>query len=593
MEVQRETAPRWDGIRILDDIHIVEDARVETTPSPVEPAEPIDIVSGWPKRKLYAAVAAVYAAGFLLVNTSTHLLTDVGGKTASMAAMINGGDWDPGLDYWFESSDPEGRFFPAAHTSLAPNGSWINSTSWTMLLVARPLWAIGGARLALIIPLLGSLAAAFAGRSLYRRLYPNHNADTVFALVALGTPILIYAFDFWEHGWGAALTVAGMTKTLDAIERRSRAATIAAMLAGLSYGVAATMRQEALVFGFVAGVALLTASLRTRGVIEVLRGSAIFAVGAIAPVVAHGFVEHILIGGPSRVSRGSETLQGIPTDALFNRAAAGATMLGFAFERTIEVGWVVSATMVLLLGMSAISFWVWGPRSGRLVAALFAITISLYVASVLVYGGHGRVPGLFIATPLAAFGAAAVLRRRNYAEIVVLAGAVPLVLATGFTAGSLSQWGGRYLLGFGIAMVVAGYGWVRENSTFITALLVGCSLTISLLGAGFSVHTSQVRAMGLITLLDVSDEADAVIWEDWFLSREFGPEMITRQWLSARSEEDRRDLAPRLTQAGIDEFFFVAVDSENVNFDGFEEVGSRHAISSLGATLMHFSANGS
>ena len=116
----------------------VVDSRPEAgTPPRARPA--------WHRRAapITATIFVVYALVSLAVDPRGHLSTDVGGKTASIDAMIATGSYDPDIGHWFETQDPDGRFHAFAHTARSPNGTWINTTSLTMIYVARPLCAAG------------------------------------------------------------------------------------------------------------------------------------------------------------------------------------------------------------------------------------------------------------------------------------------------------------------------------------------------------------------------------------------------------------------------------------------------------------------
>ena len=106
-----------------------------------------------------AALLLFYVLVSFLVDTRGHLSNDVGGKTASVQVMADNQTWDPGLQYWFDSQDPDGDFFPLGFTSQTASGTWINSTTLTMLLPARLLWELGGPRAILLLPILGSVVA--------------------------------------------------------------------------------------------------------------------------------------------------------------------------------------------------------------------------------------------------------------------------------------------------------------------------------------------------------------------------------------------------------------------------------------------------
>ena len=66
-----------------------------------------------------------------------------------------------------------------------------------------PLWALGGDRLALVLPMLGGLAVAAAALALARRLGAK-SPITAFWVIGLASPVFLYSMDLWEHTLGLA-----------------------------------------------------------------------------------------------------------------------------------------------------------------------------------------------------------------------------------------------------------------------------------------------------------------------------------------------------------------------------------------------------
>src|SRR5205807_2001537 len=147
---------------------------------------------------------------------------------------------------------------------------WVDVTTVPMLYLGYPLYRLGGYRLALLLPMLGAVAAALAARALARRLGADEGVGwAAFFLVAVASPLAIYALDFWEHSIGVALMGWGVVLLLDALRlaapvsgapgrqngdpTRQKAVGVrswgrAAATAGLLFGAAATLRTEALVY---------------------------------------------------------------------------------------------------------------------------------------------------------------------------------------------------------------------------------------------------------------------------------------------------------------------------------------------------------
>lgn len=540
--------------------------------------------------RLVMAVVVVYVLGVIFVDTDAHLLTDVGGKTASMAAMVEGGDWDPDIGYWLEGSDPAGRFHPIAKTSLTDRGSWINTTSLTMLVLARPLWDIGGPQLALAIPALGALATAFAGASLHRRLYPTHSPNLAFATVALGSPVLIYAFDFWEHSWGAALITAGVASIVRLLDGQEPATPMRyALLAGAAYGIAATMRQEALVFGFVAGVVLSLASLQMVGVAAALKRSILFGAGAICPFVAHGALESALTGSASRANRGVQTLATAGGGGLQDQLSAAWAMLGLGFPTFDPFFAYLSGFTVVTGLLSAIVLVRGAPRAEHQAIRLLTLGWAAWLVAFLSFGGPAFVPGVLIAAPIVVFGVVGTCQAHRLSTTVLLLGPVPVVLATAFADGTLVQWGGRYLLGFGVTMTVVGVGWLREHASTALVFAAILSLGVSSIGAVWTIDRSHGRGADLQTVLAEQGDGEPIIWRDSLLAREFGAESIGQAWASAPFIEEQQAISPLLRERGVESFLWVArSDIDLPQFTGYESDGTRIDLPATRNIVMRF-----
>ncbi|HEY5012160.1 MAG TPA: hypothetical protein VIK61_05570, partial [Acidimicrobiia bacterium] len=155
-------------------------------------------------RPLVAAVVLLvcYLGAAALNNPRGFLGTDTGAKVATLQVMQSRHSFVPDAGYWAAADDPSGSLHPLYDTRHV-GSHYVAVTTLPMILLARPLWALGGDRLALLLPMLGAVAVAAAARALAKRLGSRAPA-TVFWVIGLGSPMFLYALDLWEHTLGLA-----------------------------------------------------------------------------------------------------------------------------------------------------------------------------------------------------------------------------------------------------------------------------------------------------------------------------------------------------------------------------------------------------
>src|ERR1700704_4467839 len=148
-------------------------AVVHARPEPAGPTpvgEPPAAIGNFGRPLVAALLLLVcYFAAASFNSTRGYLGTDTGAKVATLQVMQSHHDFDPNAGYWAARDDPQGRLHPLYDTRHVGD-RYVSVTTLPMLLLARPLWALGGMRLALLLPMLGGVAAAAAARVLAKRL---------------------------------------------------------------------------------------------------------------------------------------------------------------------------------------------------------------------------------------------------------------------------------------------------------------------------------------------------------------------------------------------------------------------------------------
>ena len=253
-------------------------------------------------------------------------------------------------------------------------------------LVSAPFIALFGLRGAYILPALGLLLALASTAWLALLLDRRRSAVAVLLTAFLGTPLLFYGLEFWEHAVAAG--VASLALALFVQSASASAGSGRFFGAGVLFGVAALLRPEALWFG---AAALIAAPLlRSR---PGWRQMAVAGAGLIAALIPLELYTLIHFGHP------------LPPHIAGNPGLFQGDWM--SMRRSLLATWFIS--------QSRSNFWRVAP------AILLA----------------------FVWRPTSYFGGAARRGRPYLLAVAVLAAA--LVVLTAPNDGG-AQWGTRYLL---------------------------------------------------------------------------------------------------------------------------------------------------
>ena len=501
-----------------------------------------------------ALLLAVYFGLSLLNDPRAYLGTDTGGKVATLEVMAERNRLDPDIGYWAERWDPDGRVHPLYYT-IHTNHRWVNVTTLPMLYAGYPLYLLGGYRLALLLPMLGSVLAALAARALARRI-SGGDGWPAFWIAGLATPLTIYALDFWEHSLGIAAVAWAIVLLVDLVEGRKDWRWAAA--AGGLFGLGATLRNESYVYGFVAvGLACLLLLARRRPVTAVVTG-ALATVGLAVPLLANLALERATMGDPARLGRAASTASAAGDVA--GRRVEEALLNAVAITPSQETSsYFVGAVLVALLAFFALRT----SRPGGAAAPAIA-AVGVAVLYVLRFDmGPGFVPSLVGATPLAVVGLA--LGWRTPASRYVLGVgllALPLVWATQFQGGAAPQWGARYLLVSGLLLGVAGIVALDGFQPWARTAAIGLAVVVTAFGLVWtSIRTNDVaRAAAALS----RRPEPVLVSRIGHLAREGGAFYLEHRWLTAPTDEDQAFAVGVLERAGIDRFALVDLESNTV-----------------------------
>lgn len=512
----------------------------------------------------------IYSGVLALTDLSGNIGSDVGGKTATLDALVESGSLD--LGFWAADHDPDGSVHPMYSTARFGD-DWVNVTTLPMILAAWPLAEVGGLGLAMVIPMLGSVAAALAARRLALDL--GGNATLAFWAVGLGSPAAFYALSFWEHSVGLGLMAWGIVMLRAGFDGRLRHAAAS----GLLFGVAASLRQEALVYGFVAGLVLVgvlatgwsrndVVTGRQR-LVSAIRSGAAMSISALVVLVANRTLEQVVLGEAFRDGRSAGTAGTFGSDlgqrwsdaVLTTFAPFGSVTLIETVLGLVLIGAVVVGTMKLQRGQDA--------RAAMIVVGVMYGLIALET----MINGLSFVPSLLIVTPLAIVGATLGVQHREAQPLTALAlAAMPLVWMVQYSNGMAAQWGGRYLLASGWILIVLACALATPMIRRIVVVTASVGFAAAALGAVWTVQRTNVVASSSDQLALV--DSDVVVFNSSLDARQTGSVSVEGRWLSADNADELGEVLDVLGSAGIDQFAYVDVDfgGEPIEVEGFHAV---------------------
>ena len=489
------------------------------------PAPPRRAVRWWRRPLAACALLLVVYVGLSFANDPRAFLgTDTGGKVATLRAMDARGSLTPDLGYWAQSVDPHGVYQPITMTQHL-GSAWVNVTTLPMLYAGYPLYELGGLRAILLLPMLGGVLSALGARALARRL--GGRGDLAFWLVGLASPVVVYALDFWEHTLGLAAMVWGIVLLLDVADRR--AGWRCALAGGALFGLAATMRTEALVYAAVTVVVVAWSARRWRPA-DLGRAGVAVVVGLAAPLLANQAFEELVLGTGLRATRtsGAATAGGVDVAARVGDALR--TTFGLNdYQGALD--WLLGALIVLALGLGVARLLDDDPRRRRLGGWVLGLAVAVY--ALRLKDGLGFLPGLLIASPLAVTGLVVAGRRRAFTRPVAIALlALPLVWWFQYGGGAAPQWGGRYELTSGLLLAVVATVALERAPWRAVLAVVAMAGAVSIAGLAWLSVRSHAVARAVST---VAAEPNPVVTTGLpdFWREGGGFSTPTRRWLTA------------------------------------------------------------
>jgi hypothetical protein len=514
---------------------------------------------------------AVYVGLAFLNDDRGYLGTDTGAKVATLGMMAEHDRFDPDVGYWAEKWDPDGRLHPLFVT-VKFDERWVQVTTLPALYAAMPLYELGGYRLTLLLPMLGSVLAALGGRALSQRLGADDTTGwVVFWLIGLASPLTVYALDFWEHSLGVACVIWATCLLTDAAESRR---WVRAGGAGLLFGLAATMRTEALVYGAVlTAAACLVILLARRDVLGAAVTGVLVSAGLGLAMLANVQLEQATLGGTLRSSRAvtAANIAGGPTTTGAGRIEEAAlTTLGLQPRLTADT-YLLGAALLALLVAAA-----WRARRDDPGPARVAIAGAAALYLIRAADGFGFVPGLVAAAPIAVVGVVWGWADRWSRRVpLAVVAALPLVWRFQFTGGAPPQWAGRYVLPTTIVLVAIGATRLQDLDRFVRRGFVALAVGVTAFGvAWLSVRSHDVARTGEAL---AKRPEPVLVSRIAHLFREEGHWYPTEghRWLTVPTGGEEGLLPPVLAGLGVERFGWIDLEgSELPAISGYAPDGS-------------------
>ncbi len=512
------------------------------------------VLGSWLRRPVIAALLllVVYVGLSFLNDTHGYLGTDTGGKVATLEAMKRGDTLTPDVGYWAKQWDPEAKYHPLYGTTKFRD-DYVNVTTLPMLWLSAPLYDVGGYRLALIVPIAGAIASAFAARALADRLKPG-TGWAAYWLIGVASPVTIYALDLWEHSLGLALISWAFVLLADALLQRP--VLVRGAAAGALCGLAFTLRTEALVYAFVGvGGACVAVVARDRALRRALGLGSTAVVGFGVMIGLNSLIERVVLGGQLRTERAGSAASSSATIGF--RLREGLTTL-FSLRPNGDTSTIVlGMTLVVLIAFVALRL----IRSELIALACVGLIVAAYLLRMFA-DGWGFVPGALVAAPVAALGAVAAWRQRaSLIPLLVALLVLPVVWRFEFPGGAVPQWGGRYVLPTMLLLVVVGCSCLGAVDRRLAATLVALSVLITGVGVGWlSVRSHDVNEVRV----DLEARGDRVLISTLgFFLRELGSAELDHRWLRADVPADLAGAARVAADSGASEIDVLGVDDSS------------------------------
>lgn len=508
-------------------------------------------------------------AGWLSISPLNFWSPDSGLRYEVVKAFLDNSWRSPAIDYGARFLDPELAYVPYYYIYFLVEDEMFLRIPTLFPFVASLLVPMLG-KLALVLPpVIGGMAS---GLAIYKlgEIGGVRRQKWLLWTSLLGTPLLFYSLEFWDHTFVAAFSLwATVFLVQGVISGRSGHVVAAGFLAGISL----SERAEYLPYAAALGVGLLMFS-RTR-----VRQAVLFSTGAALAALPLALLQLKWIGNPLGVTYATYLTQyGLPELYPFMAGIGGQTTKPFYYDLSRMLTNVRSgdpltfvATILSLVGIILIVFALrvprWRKREVLLVGALSAVAGTICWAIAVTYGS---LTGLITTASLLPFSAA-VVRRDNraadymvYRFVLVVAGVFMLMILALWPYGG-THWASRYMLPvYPLFVYCAFYAFEHYMEQYASLRRITSITFFTLLFLGILVQLGGVRLLFLAHATDsrVRAELETVSAELIITNHAFLPSQMSaldKTFVVIQDEDAFQTLIPRMWNHDVHAFVVVSI----------------------------------
>lgn len=509
-------------------------------------------------------LALLLVGGWLSISTLTFWSPDSGLRYWLATEMIHNEWRSIAVDYTARFLDSEWAYVPYYYIYFLVGEEMFLRIPTLFPLIASLLMPIIG-RLGLVLPPVVSGVACGLAMVKLARLGGVKQSSAILWTTVLGTPILFYSLEFWDHTFVAAFS---LWATYFLAKSITEGSARAAMFGGFLVGISVAERAEYAVYAAALGSALLLLS-RLR-----LNLALAYGTGSLLSILPLSLLQYFWIGNPLGVTYATYGFgYGVPDPYPFSPGADIAEVKSLTYDASRMLTYVEGqdpvtfvATILSVLGLAILVLTLRTPR-WRSKAALLtgaAVSVAGYLMWVAV-ASDTVITGLI---PTAAFLSFSVLfvdkaddakQHLVYRFVLVTTAFFVGVLLLFWPYGG-QHWAARYMLPAYPLLLYAAFYSYNHHRKVLPRLrpLLGIAFT-SLLVLSVTVQFAGVRLLMQKHIEDSATRdylqalpAEVIVTNSPFIASEMTS--VEKVFIYVADEDNLQTLIPRLWQNDVNTF---------------------------------------